>query len=160
MKFVALVLIFCACAGAREKPNRPALRASQRLPGQADSAAYIRGVIESREPLKVGVKYPSGETRMVTISRMLVAADRVIRAEEFGRPMNRDRAWLSVDSTTCIINRAGGQLSAEALTIGRHVTVWAGENFLASNPPQGGATKVIVDDNGLVSELPSVKRCG
>lgn len=158
MKYQALLLIVFATACARSvEETRPTVPAQTGSRDRTNSAQepYIRGVITSRDPLRMGVKDQTGQLHIVSIPQMLVAEDSSNNTAFLAPGRRRKRIWLAFDSTTCVVNREGKRLSTDSLTIGRRVAAWVSENILTSYPPQGGATKVVVNDS-IEVPLPSL----
>jgi len=135
------------------RPTLPVRRGSQDTTNLAQDP-YIRGVITSRDPLRIGVKNQAGEVHIVSIPQMLVAEDSSSNSPFLALGRRRGRIWLAFDSTTCVVNREGKRFPTDSLTVGTRVAAWVSENILTSYPPQGGATKVVVDDS-IELPLPS-----
>ena len=146
-KALLVILFTSACARSVEE-TRSTLPVQTGTRGATNLAPepYIRGVITSRDPLRMGVKDQAGQLHIVSIPQMLVAEDSSSNSPFLALGRRRGRIWLAFDSTTCVVNREGKKIPTDSLTVGRRVAAWVSENILTSYPPQGGATKVVIDD--------------
>ena len=113
---------------------------------QTDSMPYIRGVIVSDEPGRIGVTSTSG-TRIISFPQILIVGDSFPTSPFLVSGKLRPRIWLAFDSTTCIVNERGSTVPADSLKIGQRVIAWVSENLLTSYPPQGGARKIVVENS-------------